>query len=462
MAEVGWLRKSCRYRAAANRLAGLQCHTAPFSWKIVFECDYQLYEIMLTACSPKEEDEWRARLEVTPTTGPQEQAAHDLYSSIFLDIKSLGTVFGKQGEFTYTYRFRWSTFLTAAPGGIARKISIHRATTVSPKTPLCNIVVRHTSVDKEVFSSSHPSINRSQSLLATKGRVTVLAPARADRARVEALLADVWSRETLPFPGMTTRARNERLIRTSAHSMIRKLSATSIASTFTKRSASLASITGGCSDEDRGEDEESSEILGTPELIQEGTSASLGPGLDDVNEHSASRLSIIEDISDHTTPSTLRACSIENPGYRENSRSPRRRLRIIKSPSVWQLREVPAFSASPSTPTTALHPKSANGPVLKRQASLLSRRSARSARSARSVCSAIEGSSGRRSSKRRAAGYEEAFDAAEDYQQVLARASTSTSSTAASPSKNSVGNRWSRVDMLRRGAVAEGIRGFFR
>lgn len=78
-------------------IIGLQCHTAPFSWKIVFECDYQLYEMMLTACTPKEEDEWRSRLEIGPTGDPQEQAASDLYSSMFLDIKSLGVIFGKQG-----------------------------------------------------------------------------------------------------------------------------------------------------------------------------------------------------------------------------------------------------------------------------------------------------------------------------------------------------------------------------
>lgn len=98
MAEVGSWRKSRRYCTAADDFTGLQCHTAPFSWKIVFECDYQLYEIMLTACTPKEEDEWRSRLGITPMTVQQEQATRDLYSSIFLDIKSLGTVFGKQGK----------------------------------------------------------------------------------------------------------------------------------------------------------------------------------------------------------------------------------------------------------------------------------------------------------------------------------------------------------------------------
>lgn len=76
---------------------GLQCHTAPFSWKIVFECDCQLYEMMLTACNPKEEDEWRSHLEFGSLSEPQDLGP-ELYGSLFLNMKSLSTVFGKQGE----------------------------------------------------------------------------------------------------------------------------------------------------------------------------------------------------------------------------------------------------------------------------------------------------------------------------------------------------------------------------
>lgn len=78
--------------------SGLQCHTAPFSWKIVFECDCQLYEMMLTACNPKEEDEWRCRLAVRSVSEPQDLADPELYGSLFLNMKSLSTVFGKQGR----------------------------------------------------------------------------------------------------------------------------------------------------------------------------------------------------------------------------------------------------------------------------------------------------------------------------------------------------------------------------
>lgn len=85
-------------------------------------------------------------------------------------------------------------------------------------------------------------INRSQSLLTTTARIPVLAPSRGERARLEALLSDVWTRDILPFPGITARSRSEHLVRASASSVMRKLSVVSIASSFSKRSASLASL----------------------------------------------------------------------------------------------------------------------------------------------------------------------------------------------------------------------------
>ncbi|KAI1447892.1 Dbl homology domain-containing protein [Annulohypoxylon stygium] len=208
---------------AVDNGRGLQCHTAPFSWKLVFECDHQLYEIIMTACNSREEEEWRSHIfyysSAEPRFGPP---APTFYSSIFLNIKSLGTIFGK-------------------PGTIARRLSIHRATTVGPKSPLCQVILKNTCTAKDNPSSTSSTINRSQSLL-THSRIPILAPPRADRARVEALLADVWSRRELPFPGIANRSRSEHLVRSSASTVMRKLSVASITSTFAKRSTSTASI----------------------------------------------------------------------------------------------------------------------------------------------------------------------------------------------------------------------------
>ena len=104
------------------------------------------------------------------------------------------------------------------------------------------MIIKNTNALKDIPKSvSTTAINRSQSLLTTN-RIPILAPSRADRIRLEALLADIWTRDVLPFPGMTGRARSEHRVRASASSMMRKLSVASIASNFTKRSGSVASL----------------------------------------------------------------------------------------------------------------------------------------------------------------------------------------------------------------------------
>lgn len=342
-------------------------------------------------------------------------------------------------------------------GTVAHKISIQRATTVSPKSPLCNVVVRNTSLEKDVQAPVNAVINRSQSLLATKGRVPVLAPSRGDRARLEALLSDVWTREILPFPGMTVRARNEHLIRTSAHSMIRKLSVTSITSQFTKRSASLASVTrGGSDDESIGDD--ITPVLTSPLPGTSDTEPALG-NLFDQESGCSTRLSVINDDSD-CTPSTLRFRNAGRPvsstASMRNPRSPRRRMRIAKSPSTWQLgSNSPHLSVSPSPSTpVALRTRSPNGPQVSRQTSRLSSR-----KSMRSMCSSIDGG-GRGARHRKAAAEMGQLDGAVDHLEDEKRSSSPLPSST-SPNKSGA-NRWPRVEMLRRGTMAQGIRGFFR
>ena len=80
-------------------------------------------------------------------------------------------------------------------------------------------------------------INRSQSHVTTN-RITVLAPKRAERARLESILGDVWTKDKLPHPGMIA-SRGGQILRASAGSLVRKLSLASIHGPFSRRSASL-------------------------------------------------------------------------------------------------------------------------------------------------------------------------------------------------------------------------------
>ncbi|ATZ45928.1 hypothetical protein BCIN_01g06240 [Botrytis cinerea B05.10] len=204
---------------------GLQCHTAPHSWKIVFEHISQLFEIIVSACSAKEELEWKSRLIDRSSKPCNSTVQQEMTASLSFDIKPMGTVYGK-------------------PGTVARRNSIHRATTMKGQTTIPrSVIVRNTSATVEPSlssSASQLSINRSQSL-AGPHRPTVLAPPRTERVRLETLLADVWTRDIIPYPGMGSRAHREHTVRASASSMMRKISHASIYS-ITKRSGSIASL----------------------------------------------------------------------------------------------------------------------------------------------------------------------------------------------------------------------------
>ena len=115
---------------------------------------------------------------------------------------------------------------------------------MGPRTNVSQVFIKNTHALKDSIDSSTAGnlvVSRSQSLLSTN-RIPVLAPKRIDRMRMEHDLAKVWTKELLPYPGMGGN-RGEHLFRASASSMMRKLSRASIASGFTKRSASLGSLT---------------------------------------------------------------------------------------------------------------------------------------------------------------------------------------------------------------------------
>ena len=216
---------------------GLQCCSAPYAWKLAFQSDEQLYELILCACSRKEEKQWKAKLldhsvlecrrqidehEITPP----------LYSILDLQMKSLGHAFG-------------------LPGTLSRRLSIQRAATVNPRSGTQHVVIRNTNaLSGAADSHDEPQdvVGRSQSLMSTN-RIPILTPRRSDRTRLEHMMSKVWTRENLPYPGMASN-RGEQLIRASANSVIRKLSKTSVSGNFSKRSASVSSINEAESDRD--------------------------------------------------------------------------------------------------------------------------------------------------------------------------------------------------------------------
>lgn len=218
---------------------GVQCHTATHTWKLVFEHSHRLHEIILSACSTTEEDVWKTQLRErivceTHNFVEGQSTMHEMFSSLSLEIKSLGPVFGHADS-------------------LVRRMSVHRAATLGAKNNTSQVIIKNTQAQKSLdapptFSPS--TVTRSQSLMSAN-HVPTLAPRRAERLRLETILEDVWTKDMLPFPGMSNR-RVENQIRASANSVMRKLSMASIASNFSRRSPSFSSMSNTRSDDSFG------------------------------------------------------------------------------------------------------------------------------------------------------------------------------------------------------------------
>lgn len=217
-------------------LLGVQCHTAPHTWKLSFENGHRLYEVVLSACTAQEEEAWKKQLRErigceTHESVEGQVTTQEMLSSLSLDLNSLGPIFGH-------------------PDSLVRRMSVHRAATLGAKTNLSQVIIKNTQALK--LPESNPTFSpgaviRSQSHMCSN-HIPTLAPRRAERIRLETTLEDVWTKDALPFPGMSNR-RVENQIRASANSVMRKLSMASIASNFSRRSSSLSSATQARSDD---------------------------------------------------------------------------------------------------------------------------------------------------------------------------------------------------------------------
>lgn len=85
------------FLSVTNFSKGLQCHSAPFSWKLVFECEHQLYEVLMAACTQKEERQWKKRIGDYVADNACTQLETLDAAFLALNITRFGTVFGSPG-----------------------------------------------------------------------------------------------------------------------------------------------------------------------------------------------------------------------------------------------------------------------------------------------------------------------------------------------------------------------------
>ena len=211
---------------STDESAGLQCHTALFSWKVVVSSSGSSFELLFSACSASEEKQWMLGIREH-----RQASCEDLLggssSSAHLPTK-----------ISPVLKPATSVFETTSP--LARRMSVRRAATLGNRPSICHVIIRNTHKQSDHRDGQRPAmepINRSQSLFTTH-RSVVMAPKRNERIRLEHDLADVWTRAELPYPGMAS-SRSSHIIRASAGSMVRKLSLASMHSPFARRSASL-------------------------------------------------------------------------------------------------------------------------------------------------------------------------------------------------------------------------------
>ena len=164
--------------------SGLQCQTAPFSWKVIFEADQSVFELILSACSAAEEEQWKSTLS---SNGLKKPMLSEQFSMLYLDIQAIGHVMGK-------------------PDSLLRKITMQEA------MPQARYII---------LKNTHPEASRGTNVgMREYISLPVLTPRRAARMQMEGELAEVWTKESLPYPGM----QRQHYIRASATSVLRKLS----------------------------------------------------------------------------------------------------------------------------------------------------------------------------------------------------------------------------------------------
>lgn len=161
----------------------------PYSWKVIFQNEDHRYELILSASSASEERCWKTELLKTSAMSQAELPTISLepreFAFCFLPLVSLDAIDSRAAI-------------------LARRTSVRSLSTNNPKRQPEHVVIKRTYnplYDDEVRSRQEAGIVRTRSAVREHAPV-ILSPLRQDRVRLERKIADIFSREILPFPGM--------------------------------------------------------------------------------------------------------------------------------------------------------------------------------------------------------------------------------------------------------------------
>ena len=200
---------------------GLYSPGAPHTWKLVFEADHRIYEVLCSACSEDEESVWRSHIQdriLAESKDYQEYSSTsmDFCACVSSDIKPVADCYGR-------------------PGTLARHQSLLRgASSSSLESDGQYVVINNFLFVDDPHGGSN--IKRSYSALNLNGLVPTVNLKRSERNRAEARLADVWTRDLLPFNATRSKPRRE----PSSTMIIRRLSMLSLLPGSSKKPAAAA------------------------------------------------------------------------------------------------------------------------------------------------------------------------------------------------------------------------------
>ncbi|KAA8894399.1 hypothetical protein FN846DRAFT_416655 [Sphaerosporella brunnea] len=200
-----------------NHGKGLYSPGAPHTWKLVFEADHHIFEVLLSACSDDEEFIWRNHIDdriLAEHKDYQEYSSTnmDFCSCRSSDIKPVADVFGR-------------------PGTLARHQSLVRGGSSSTLESDGQYVVINNFLFADDANGS-TNLRRSYSALNFNGLVPTINLKRAERNRVEGRLADVWTRDLIPFNATRSKPHKE----PSGTMIMRRLSMLSLLSGGARKS----------------------------------------------------------------------------------------------------------------------------------------------------------------------------------------------------------------------------------
>lgn len=236
------------YPSIISDLAGLSCYGCMFSWKLLFQDEEENYEFVLSASSAAEEKQWNTELLRV--------------SAAFVEASRPRTWELRKHSFL-SLRLAPLNHVRYTVSSMARRSSMDSAT-----------ILRRSHVQNVVIKKTHYPRHTEEPVMQAEGEIerpktpadrsaTVLTARRIERIRLERLIADVYTGDLLPMPGMVL-GRGDLFRRGS---IMRRLS---LRPGFTKRSSSAStahSRTGSTDTQhDDGYDGEDKEWTGSSEM----------------------------------------------------------------------------------------------------------------------------------------------------------------------------------------------------